>query len=81
MFTRNRHKLSEVCTKCRKEEPSFKTVVSLSTISVISWLFRLYLHKGYVSDISQLKTGHLVEHLTFVFFFRQNDFKLKLMEW
>ena len=62
MFTRDRHKLSEVCTKCRKEKPSFKTVVSLLIILVTSWLFRPNLHNGNVSDTIQLKTGHLVEH-------------------
>ena len=61
MFTRDRHKLSEVCTNCRKEKPSFKTVVSLP-ILVTSWLFRLNIHSGNVSDNIQLKTGHLVEH-------------------
>ena len=61
MFTRDRHKLSEVCTKCRKEKPSFNTVVSL-LILVTSWLFRLNIHSGNVSDNIQLKTGHLVEH-------------------
>ena len=61
MFTGDRQKLSEVCTKCRKEKPSFKTVVSL-LILVTSWLFRLNIHSGNVSDKIQLKTGHLVEH-------------------
>ena len=48
-------------TKCRKEKPSFKTVVSLLLL-VTSWLFRLNIHSGNVSDNIQLKTGHLVEH-------------------
>ena len=34
------------CRKCREEEPSFKTVVSLLIILVTSWLFRFNLHNG-----------------------------------
>ena len=65
MFTRDRHKLLEVCRKCQKEKSSFKNVVDLLTISVTSLLFRFNLHKGNVSDNIRLKNGHLFEHLTF----------------
>ena len=78
MFTRDRHKLSEVCTKCRKEEPSFNTVVSLLIIIVTSWLFRFILHKGNVSDIIQLKTGHLVEDLTFDFLVSSKKIQIEI---
>ena len=67
MITRDRHKLSEVCTKCRKEELSYKTLVSLLISLVTSWLFRFNFYNGKVMDNIQLKTGHLVEHLTFDF--------------
>ena len=48
--------------KMPKRKSSFKTVESL-LILVTSWLFRLNIHSGNVSDNIQLKTGHLVEHL------------------
>ena len=65
MFFHDRHKLSEGCTKCQKEEPSFKSVLSLFTIRVTFLLIRFNLYKGNVNDNIQLETGHLVKHLTF----------------
>ena len=41
--------------------------MNLLIVLVTSWLFCFKLHNGNVSDNIQLKTGHLVENLTFDF--------------
>ena len=78
MFIRDRHRLSEVCTNRQKKEPSFKTVVSLLSISDTAFLFRFNLYNGNVNDNIKLNPGHVVEH--FRFDFLQKEFKMILME-
>ena len=78
IFIRDRHRLSEVCTNRQKKEPSFKTVVSLLSISDTAFLFRFNLYNGNVNDNIKLNPGHVVEH--FRFDFLQKDFKMILME-
>lgn len=64
--------------KSPKKEPSFKTVVSLLSISDTAFLFRFNLYNGNVNDNIKLNPGHVVEH--FRFDFLQKDFKMILME-